>query len=200
MARPSSRWREITLDAVTQASEEWRACDPDDLETKRRIIASQIRHLTEALRQLGASSEILPPLQALGAALTDVAAGIQHELLSPRKAGRQKTPVSVRRARLFAVAAVMWLEDRGMTPVKALEFVAAEFARAGHKGHGRKPVTSAMIKKWRENAFQGGDRRSEEELVRLKAKEWTSKNLPIGREKDAIREIAEGLLKSSLNP
>ena len=201
MRRPSSEWAEITKSLVSEAEREWKALAEDDLEGRRRILANLLRQLTDGIRLLGVEEKSLAPLQALNMALFDLSNGARPKLFQIEAPGREPTSARDKLARLYAVALVEWMKRSGVPVRFALDLVAKEYARTGHRSHNGRPVTWNIVRKWRENAFQGGEKEHEQRLVETKIAQWTARypDPPSDIWIEFAKEIAAGP-KSSLKP
>ena len=196
MSRPSTEWAEATRAALQSASVRWAAIPRPGPAERRKIVAKLLRDLTERLRALDVDEVHLEPLQALNVALFDLASDVRNPFFQITLSGRERTSAHKRRARLYAVALVKWLAEAGVPVRTAQEFVAREFSRAGHRAHGNKTISWNTVRKWGENAFQGGERENEANVVRYHLEKWRSS---LSGEPSAevqrrfVRKIAEGL-------
>jgi hypothetical protein len=202
MTRPSSEWVEITKSVISDAEREWQVLDEVDWEGRRRLLASLLRQLTDGFRELGVQDKSLAPLQALNMALFDLSNGVRSKLFQIDAAGREPTPARDKLARLYAVALVEWMKRSGVPVRFALDLVAKEYGRVGHRSHNGSQVTWSVVRKWRENALQSGDNEHEQRLVEAKIAAWKARHP--GAPTNAMwikfaKELAVGS-KSSLKP
>lgn len=201
MTRPSTAWLETTLSVLNQAGAQWAESQADDVQAQRKIVAQLIRQLTDGLRLLGLEEANLQPLQILNLALFDLTQGVRNSFFQVRASGREPDSAMRQRTKLFAVALVEWLVEGKMPVRKALELVAREFTRAGHRSHSGREITSNVIKKWRDTSFEGGRRKLDAAVVELHLDLWRERLGERPRTAELsqafVRRVAAGALKSS---
>lgn len=136
------------LDGLADAKREMEAPGADRLAAVERALGAVVRFVQGDRAAFAAGAHL--PLLELAKAVHDVKAGAKPKLFEGRAAHNRPSGDSFALVRGQAAAAVVILEDAGLLPGEASDFVAAEMARAGIVQPGGKPIRTARVLRWRD--------------------------------------------------
>lgn len=143
------------LDGLAEAKREMEAPGADRLAAIERALAAVVRFVQGDRTAFAAGAHL--PLLELAKALHDVKAGAKPDLFEGRAVHNRPSGDAFAAARGQAAAAVAILEDAGLLPGEAANFVATEMARAGIVQPGGKPIGAKLVRAWRDE-LRAGDK------------------------------------------